>query len=99
MKNSSLTKPALTKTAAALRYRRHQDKAPCLAAKGRGAAAEKILHLARENDIPILKSPLLARMLQKGELEQPVPENLFQAVAEIYAFIMRIDEQYEIKAD
>ncbi|MCP3983655.1 MAG: flagellar biosynthesis protein FlhB [bacterium] len=85
-----LTNP--THYAVALRYDREIMGAPEVVAKGRGHVAKRIRQAAEDADIPIVENPPLARMLhQTTEVGQPVPDNLFQAVAEVLAYIYRLD--------
>jgi flagellar biosynthesis protein len=81
------------KLAAALKYDAGKDRAPHLAAKGRGAVAEKIIELALKHDIPIRNDPALVQMLSKLDIDETIPQELYQAVAEILAFIYRMNEE------
>lgn len=76
-----------THIAVALRYEAGQMDAPVVLAKGRGIIAGNIRELARENDIPIVENPPVARLLHEVELGASIPEELFQAVAEILAHV------------
>ncbi|MBN2706082.1 MAG: EscU/YscU/HrcU family type III secretion system export apparatus switch protein [Deltaproteobacteria bacterium] len=80
--------------AAALRYDQEKHEAPVLAAKGSGAVAEKIIELAVRHGIPLKKDPELLRILMQLELNQEIPENVFQAVAEILAMIYRAERHF-----
>ena len=81
-----------THYAVALRYERLQMGAPEVVAKGRGHVAARIRQAAQDADVPIVENPPLARMLhQTTEVGRPVPDNLFQAVAEVLAYIYRLD--------
>jgi flagellar biosynthetic protein FlhB len=69
--------------------------APKLIAKGAGKIAEKIKKLAEEHDIPIVENRELARNLNSlVEIGQEIPPVLFQAVAEILAYIYKIRSNY-----
>ena len=82
--------------AVALRYDMSTMGAPVVVAKGARLLAKRIREIAEENDVPIVEKPELARALFKSiEVGQPVPENLFRAVAEILAFVYRIDRREE----
>ena len=85
--NAGATKPA---RAVALRY--DGLGAPRVTAKGENWLAEEILALANENGIPIHHDAALVGLLAQLELDQEIPETLWQAVAEILAFIARLDE-------
>ena len=77
--------------AVALKYERGRDAAPKVTAKGRGAVADKILALAREHGIPIEKDTTLMEALYRLDLNEQIPEELYQIVAEILAFIYRMN--------
>jgi flagellar biosynthesis protein len=79
------------KKAVALKYERGKDAAPKVTAKGRGAVADKILALARENRIPIEKDSTLMEALYRLDINEEIPEELFQVVAELLAFIYRMN--------
>jgi len=81
------------KEAVALAYRPPRDQAPRVKAKGKGQVAEKILELAREHGIPIREDPDLVQVLSALDLEQEIPPALYAAVAEILAFVYRVNER------
>jgi flagellar biosynthesis protein len=76
--------------AVALRYAPKKDAAPKLVAKGRGYLADKIIELARENRVPIRHDKNLVQILSRLDLEAEIPQEVYQAVAEILAFIYRV---------
>lgn len=79
------------KIAVALRYKNNQDKAPVVTASGQGRMAEKIIALARENKIPVEENAPLAEALRKLTPGQEIPEELYEAVAILLAYIMEMD--------
>ena len=79
------------KKAVALKYERGKDAAPKVAAKGRGAVADKILALAREHRIPIEQDSTLMEALYRLDINEEIPEELYQVVAELLAFIYRMN--------
>lgn len=80
-----------THYACALLYEEGQEGAPVLVAKGMDFLAQKIKEIARENNIPIIENRSLARMIySKVELEEEIPVELYQAVAEILAFVLKL---------
>jgi flagellar biosynthesis protein len=79
--------------AAALKYDRQKDAAPRVSAKGRGAIAEKIIELARQNDIPIKNDPALVQVLSKLDIDEQIPVELYKAVAEILAFVYSLNSR------
>ncbi|WP_232697010.1 FlhB-like flagellar biosynthesis protein [Brevibacillus daliensis] len=82
-----------SKKAVALRYDANQNEAPRVIAKGRGYVAENILQKAKENDIPIQEDPSLIEVLSKLDLDQQIPPELYQVVAEVLAFVYRLDKR------
>jgi flagellar biosynthesis protein len=81
------------KQAVALRYDSKKDRAPKISAKGRRQLAEKILELARHYDIPIRQDKNLLQILSRLDLNREVPPEVYQAVAEILAFIYRLSNR------
>lgn len=79
--------------AAAIAYEAQKDRAPRVVAKGRGFIAERIIALAREHGIPIKEDPWLVQLLCRLELEEEIPCELYRAVAEILAFVYRVNEE------
>lgn len=80
------------KEAVALTYDLNKSDAPILAAKGKGLVADEIIKRAKENEIPIQEDASLVEVLSKLDINEQIPENLYQAVAEIFAFIYRADQ-------
>ncbi len=77
-----------TRLAIALRYEAATMTAPLVVAKGAGAIAQRIKEIAAEYDIPLVENKPLAQTLYKTvEINSPVPEELFQAVAEVLAYV------------
>ena len=81
------------KTAVALGYNPASHDAPKVVAKGKGLVAEQIIEKAKANDIPIQEDPSLVEVLSQLELNERIPEELYQAVAEVFSFIYRLDKQ------
>lgn len=80
-----------TEYAVALRYSSKTDRAPRVVAKGRGVLAERIRELARNNGIPILAQPPLARLLYRVVREgREIPADTFQAVAQVLAYVQKL---------
>ena len=79
-----------THVAVALRYD-EGTAAPVCVAKGLDHLALKIRERAREAGVPTLERPELARALYRVvELEKPIPRDLYQAVAQVLAFVYRL---------
>ncbi|HUW63909.1 MAG TPA: EscU/YscU/HrcU family type III secretion system export apparatus switch protein [Spirochaetia bacterium] len=83
-------KPAV---AAALRYDAARDKAPVVVAAGKGAVAEKIIEIARAEDIPIYQESNLADTLFKLGYGAEIPPRLYEVVARILVFVARVDQE------
>jgi flagellar biosynthesis protein len=79
------------KKAVALKYDRGKAAAPKVTAKGRGAVAERILALAKEHKIPVEKDSTLMEALYRLDINEEIPEELYQVVAELLAFIYRMN--------
>jgi flagellar biosynthesis protein len=67
------------------------DGAPAVVAKGRGIVAQKILDLARANEVPIREDRNLVEILSVLDLDQEVPPEAYKVVAELLAFLYRIN--------
>ena len=80
--------------AAALKYDTQKDTAPKVIAKGKGIIAEKIIELARKNNVPIKNDPVLVQMLSKLDIDEQIPVELYKAVAEILAFVYSANNRY-----
>ena len=77
--------------AVALKYDRTKDKAPRIMAKGRGEIAEKIIDIAKEHDVPLYEDQQLVQILEALDLETEIPPELYRAVAEVLAFVYRLN--------
>ena len=75
--------------AAALAY--DQVGVPKVVAKGSGEVARKIIEQAMEYGIPIQKDEILVENLMKVEYGEEIPPQLYQVVAELLAFVYRLD--------
>ncbi|CAM5186928.1 Flagellar biosynthesis protein OS=Ureibacillus acetophenoni OX=614649 GN=SAMN05877842_101456 PE=4 SV=1 [Ureibacillus acetophenoni] len=82
------------KEAIALSYNPTNSNGPKVIAKGKGKIAENILENADIHNIPIYEDPNLVELLGQLDLNESIPEDLYQAVAEVFAFIYRLDEQH-----
>ena len=80
--------------AAALKYDTRKDAAPKVIAKGQGAIAEKIIELAKKNNVPIKNDPGLVQILSKLDIDEQIPVELYKAVAEILAFVYSANDRY-----
>jgi flagellar biosynthetic protein FlhB len=81
-----------THIAVALRYDRKTMKAPKIVAKGIRLNAQQIRELAQKHQVPIMENKPLARMLFKhGRVGGEVPAQLYAAVAEVLAWVYRVN--------
>ena len=81
-----------THISVALLYDRAEMRAPTVLAKGRGHLALRIREIAQLRGIPIVEEPPLARSLYRlVRVNQEIPERLFQAVAQVLAYVQRLD--------
>lgn len=87
------TEKKIRKEAVALHYDSEQLDAPKVVAKGKGLIADNILEKARENHIPIQEDASLVELLGKLDINENIPEDLYQAVAEVFAFVYRINRK------
>lgn len=79
--------------AVALRYNAEQDSAPRVVAKGAGILADRIIEVAREHGIQITEDPDLVAVLSKLDVDAQIPEDLYRAVAEVLAFVYRLNSK------
>jgi len=76
--------------AIALAYRQ-TDAAPRVVARGKGLIAEEIISRAREHGIYVHESPELVALLTQVDIDQSIPPQLYMAVAELLAWLYRIE--------
>jgi flagellar biosynthesis protein len=67
------------------------DAAPRVVAKGRGLVAEQIIERAREHGVAVHESKELVALLMQVELDDNIPPALYRAVAELLAWLYRIE--------
>lgn len=65
--------------------------APVIIASGMGNLAEKIVEVASENGVPIYEDNSLATVLSQMELGREIPEELYEAIVEIYLYFLNFD--------
>lgn len=82
------------KKAVALRYNQEQNHAPKVVATGKGLIAENVIEKAKENNVPILEDESLVELLAELNINETIPEELYQAVAEVFAFIYQADQDF-----
>lgn len=80
------------KRAVALRYDETKEQAPRVVATGGGYLAERIIEVAEENGVHIQEDPDLVALLAKLDVNTEIPGELFGAVAEVLAFVYRLNQ-------
>lgn len=78
------------KRAVALQYG-PDDPAPVVVASGMGYLAERIVEVAQESGVPVYEDDSLATILSQLNLGQQIPEELYQAIVEIYVYFLNFD--------
>lgn len=93
----------LEKKAVALQYASDRDQAPVVVASGMGYMAERITEAAVKAGVPVYEDNSLASLLGQLKLGASVPEELYQAIVDIYIYFLGYTleetEQEETDAD
>jgi len=92
MSEADKNKPDLSHKAVALRYDREKEKSPRIVAKGGGLLAERIIEVARAHGVEIYEDKELIELLGRLELYEVIPIELYQVIAEILAFVYRVNK-------
>ena len=88
-----------THYAVAVSYDSNKAPAPVVIAKGQDYIAQRIKEVARENGVEIVENKAVAQALYKSvEIGQQIPPELYQAVAEILAFVYKLKGKVEAHA-
>ena len=82
------------KKAIAVKYDEYKDDAPKVLGKGQNHLADKIIEVARKHNVYIKEDPELTNILYKLDIGAEIPEELYQVVAEILAFIYRVRKRW-----
>jgi len=90
--------PAERRTAVALAYA-DNAAAPKVVAKGRGIIAEAIIARARAAGVYVHDSPELVGLLMQVDLDRHIPPQLYVAVAEVLAWVYRLEQRHEARTD
>lgn len=83
------------KKVVALKYDPPEDSAPKVTAKGQGIVAEKIIEVAKKNNIPIKNDPELVNILSQLDLDEEIPPTVYQVVAEVLAFVYSLKGRWK----
>ena len=78
----------MKKKAVALQYDPEKNGAPVVVASGMGYMAEKITEAAMNAGIPVYEDDSLATLLSQIKLGSAIPEELYQAVVDIYVYFL-----------
>lgn len=81
--------------AVALKYDLDKNQAPVVVASGRGLIADGIVEKAKESGVPIQSDPTLVQLLSQLNINEAIPEELYQVVAEVFAFVYRVDHRMQ----
>ncbi|MGG1880173.1 EscU/YscU/HrcU family type III secretion system export apparatus switch protein [Paenibacillus campinasensis] len=95
MKQPDTEANAAIKKAVALKYAPGDHEAPVVVAKGSGELAETILQKAMEHGVPVQEDAALVEVLSKLDLDQQIPPELYQLVAEVLTYVYQADRQAE----
>ncbi|MBW1780323.1 MAG: EscU/YscU/HrcU family type III secretion system export apparatus switch protein [Deltaproteobacteria bacterium] len=82
-----------SKKAVAIKYNRDKDRAPKVLAKGRNEIAERIIEVAKDNQVPILPDKDLVQVLETLDVNFEIPPELYRAVAEVLVFIYSMNNR------
>jgi len=85
-------------SAVSLKYDSRVNKSPLVTAKGTGFVADKIIALAKENNVPIKEDPDLVQLLSQVDLNREIPSSLYKVVAELLSFVYKLNNEYPSKA-
>lgn len=75
--------------AVALKYDKEFNRSPKIVASAKGELATRIIQKAKEYNVPIFSNPELASSLIDLDLDKEVPPRLFQAVADVFVWLMK----------
>ncbi len=92
-KNQPDARPDTPHRVVALRYDREKEHAPRIVAKGSGHVAERIIEVARAHGVTIYEDKELIELLSKLELYEVIPTQLYQVIAEVLAFVYRLNKK------
>ncbi len=85
--------------AVAIIYDEQTSTSPKVIATGQGEIARKIIETAREAGVHIQEDPNLVELLSKIKLGDEIPTELYQTVAEVLAFVYKVNEKFKDKLE
>jgi len=92
-----MEQPKGPKKAVAILYDEAKSAAPKVVARGKGTVADKIIEIAEKTGIHIQEDPNLVELLAKVDIGQEIPVELYQTVAEILAFVYKVNNKFRDK--
>lgn len=94
VKKSTVVVTNPTRIAIALEYREGETPLPIVRAKGQNLLAKRIIEIAQQEGIPIMENVPLARALhEQATVDQYIPSDLIQAVAEVLRWVAQLEKQ------
>jgi len=75
------------KKAIAMEYFKKKGTAPRIIAKGKGILAEKIIELAKKNEVPLFKDKNLCNLFMNIDVGKEIPESLYKAAVEVLSYV------------
>ena len=82
--------------AVALSYDKKKDDAPKVLASGKGVIAEKIIEIARDNNVPMHKDADLVEILSLLDINESIPIEVYSVVAKIFTYIYEQDKEKKL---
>ena len=76
-----------------LGYNKNEDNAPKVIAKGVGTVAERIIEKAIEHGVYIKEDKSLVEILEKFDMYQEIPEELYEIIAEIFTYVYNTEKK------
>jgi len=91
VRKSSVLVTNPTHIAVALRYQKGETPLPVVTARGEGALAQRMMEIAKEEGIPIMRNvPLAHDLWEKAALSQYIPSELIEPVAEVLRWVQEV---------
>lgn len=81
------------KAAIAVHYDKNTDTSPKIVAKGKGSVADRIIELAKKNEIPMYEDRDLIEILSKLDLGQEIPPEMYKLIAEVLVFVYKTNNK------
>lgn len=83
--------------AIAIKYDKEKDSAPRVVAKGLRFKADKIKEIAKQYNVPVMRNVGLANALYRVDVGEEIPEDLYDAVAEVLNFVYALQQEQQQK--